>query len=314
MGRETASIGSIISQLPMKAVEINHLYKSYNGKPAVEDLTFSVKSGELLGLIGPNGAGKSTTIKILLDFMKTDSGEARIFGEPMNEKLKNKIGYLPEERGLYKRLPAIDQILYFSSLKGMNHSAAAEKADQLLRQTGMLESKQKKIKDMSKGMGQIIQFIVTIIHDPQLIILDEPFSGLDPVNTEMIKHMIERLRDEGKTIFLSTHQMNQVEELCDRVLMINHGREVLYGDLQEIKNSYKKHSVLVDVDGQIGNLNGVINQKMDKGLVELVLSPETTPQNILDQIHKKGMTVHHFEIKKPSLNEIFIHLAGGNHE
>jgi ABC-2 type transport system ATP-binding protein len=298
----------------MTAVTINHLHKSYNGNPAVEDLTFSLKSGELLGLIGPNGAGKSTTIKILLDFMKPDSGEVRIFDQPMNEALKNKIGYLPEERGLYKRLTAIDQILYFSSLKGLDHSSAEEKADQLLRQTGMLESKQKKIKDMSKGMGQIIQFIVTVIHDPQLIILDEPFSGLDPVNTEMMKNFISQLRDEGKSVILSTHQMNQVEELCDRVLMINHGREVLYGNLQEIKGNYKEHSVRIDVDGELGNLDGVIHQKFNKGILELDLSPGITPQNILDQLQEKGKTIHHFEIKKPSLNDIFLQLAGSNHE
>jgi ABC-2 type transport system ATP-binding protein len=298
----------------MSAVEVKHLYKSYNGKPAVEDLTFTLKSGELLGLIGPNGAGKSTTIKILLDFLKADSGEVRIYGESMNESLKNKIGYLPEERGLYKRLTAIDQILYLSSLKGLDHSTALEKADELLRQTGMLESKQKKIKDMSKGMGQIIQFIVTLIHDPQLIILDEPFSGLDPVNTEMMKNVIAQLRDEGKAVILSTHQMNQVEELCDRVLMINHGREVLYGDLREIKNNYEEHSVRVDVAGEIGDLKGVIDRKIHQGITELALSPETTPQSILDQLQKGGKTIYHFEVKKPSLNEIFLHLAGENHE
>lgn len=302
------------SALKMIDVKINHLYKSYNGKPAVEDLTFSVNSGELLGLIGPNGAGKSTTIKILLDFLKPDSGDVRICGEQLNEALKNKIGYLPEERGLYKRLKAIDQILYFSSLKGMDHTSAKKKADQLLHQTGMLESKEKKIKDMSKGMGQIIQFIVTVIHDPQLIILDEPFSGLDPVNTEMMKNFISQLRDEGKAVILSTHQMNQVEELCDRVLMINHGREVLYGDLQEIKGNFKEHSVRIDVDGEIGNLDGVIQQKFDQGITELALSPETSPQSILDQLHENGMTINHFEIKKPSLNDIFLHLAGSNHE
>jgi len=296
----------------MAAVKVSNIRKSYNGKPAVIDLTFSAKPGELLGLIGPNGAGKSTTIKILLDFMKPDSGDVSIFGKPMNESLKNDIGYLPEERGLYKRLSAIDQILYFSSLKGLDHSIARERAGQLLRRTGMLESKHKRIKDMSKGMGQIIQFIVTIIHDPQLIILDEPFSGLDPVNTEMIKQIIAQLRDEGKTVILSTHQMNQVEEVCDRVLMINQGREVLYGGLPEIKANFRKHSVLVDVEGAIGDLKGVTAQKPDRGLVELVLSQETTPQHILDQL--KGRTINHFEIRKPSLNEIFLQIAGSNHE
>ncbi|MGW8314694.1 MAG: ABC transporter ATP-binding protein [Bacteroidales bacterium] len=290
------------------------MYKSYQGTPAVEDLTFSANSGELLGLIGPNGAGKSTTIKIMLDFMKPDSGDVSILGGPMNEALKNQIGYLPEERGLYKKLTAIDQILYFSSLKGVDHKTAKDRADQLLRQTGMFESRHKKIKDMSKGMGQLIQFIVTVIHDPQLIILDEPFSGLDPVNTEIMKNIIAKLRDDGKAILLSTHQMNKVEELCDRVLMINHGREVLYGDLLEVKERFKEHSVLVEVEGEIGDLHGVINKKVEKGIYELVLSPETSPQQILDQLYGKGMMINHFENKRPSLNDIFLHLAGNHHE
>jgi ABC-2 type transport system ATP-binding protein len=298
----------------MNAVEVSHLHKSYNGIPAVIDLSFSAKSGELLGLIGPNGAGKSTTIKIMLDFMKSDSGEVRLLGEPMNESLKNSIGYLPEERGLYKRLTAIDQIIYLSSLKGLERSFAAEKAEKLLRQTGMLGSRKKKIKEMSKGMGQIIQFIVTIIHDPQLIILDEPFSGLDPVNTEIMKEIIAQLREEGKTIILSTHQMNQVEELCNRVLMINHGREVLYGNLLEIKADFKRHSVLLNVDGEVGELKGVVNEKQGERYVELLLSAHTTPQNILDQLYQKGVTINHFEIRNPSLNEIFLQIAGGSHE
>ena len=215
----------------MTAVEVNHLYKSYADVTAVNDLTFSVDPGEILGLIGPNGAGKSSTIKIILDFMKPDSGEVKIFGQQMNEALKDHIGYLPEERGLYKRLTAIDLILYLASLKGMDKATAEKKADILLEQTGMLEYKKKKNKEMSKGMGQLIQFIVTIIHEPELIILDEPFAGLDPVRTETIKNIIGNLRDEGKAIILSTHQMNKVEELCDRVLMINKGHTVLYGDL-----------------------------------------------------------------------------------
>jgi len=298
----------------MTAVAVHHLYKSYTGKTAVKDLTFSVEPGELLGLIGPNGAGKSSTIKIILDFMKPDSGEVKIFGHQMNEADKNQIGYLPEERGLYKKLTAIDLILYLASLNGMDNALAEKRANVLLQQTGMLESKKMKNKNMSKGMGQIIQFIVTIIHDPKLIILDEPFSGLDPVNTEIIKNIIGNLRKEGKAIILSTHQMNQVEELCDRILMINHGSEVLYGDLKDIKASFKKHSVQVNVEGEIGDLPGVIDKKFNKDSVELVLAPDTKPQIILDQLREREITINRFEIKTPSLNEIFLDIAGGNHE
>ena len=298
----------------MTAIAVHHLYKSYAGKTAVKDLTFSVDPGEILGLIGPNGAGKSSTIKIILDFMKPDSGEVKIFGHQMAEAKKNQIGYLPEERGLYKNLTAIDVILYLASLKGMNKVAAEKRAHVLLQQTGMLESKKKKIKEMSKGMGQIIQFIVTIIHDPKLIILDEPFSGLDPVNTELMKNIIGNLRDEGKAIILSTHQMNQVEELCDRVLMINYGSEVLYGDLKDIKASFRKHAVQVSVEGEIGDIPGVIDKKSHKGFVELVLAEDTSPQIVLDQLRDQGLAINRFEITTPSLHNIFLHMAGGNHE
>ena len=298
----------------MKAVEVNHLYKSYTGKRAVEDLSFSVNPGEILGLIGPNGAGKSSTIKIILDFMKPDSGEVKIFGQQMDEACKNQIGYLPEEKGLYKKLTAIDLILYFASLKGMDKSSAKEKADVLLRRTGMFESRKKKIKEMSKGMGQVIQFIVTIIHDPKLIIMDEPFSGLDPVNTELMKNIVSDLRDEGKAIILSTHQMNQVEEICDRVLMVNDGSEVLYGSIEEVKARFRQHSVQVNVEGEIGDLPGVIEKKLNKDSVELVLATDTTPQIILDRIREQGIDINRFEVKTPSLNEIFLKLAGADHE
>ena len=298
----------------MKAVEVNHLYKSYTGKRAVEDLSFSVDPGEILGLIGPNGAGKSSTIKIILDFMKPDSGEVKLFGQQMNEACKNQIGYLPEEKGLYKKLTAIDLILYFASLKGMDKSSAKEKADVLLRRTGMFESRKKKIKEMSKGMGQVIQFIVTIIHDPRLIIMDEPFSGLDPVNTELMKNIVADLRDDGKAIILSTHQMNQVEEICDRVLMVNDGREVLYGDIEEVKARFRKHSVQVNVEGEIGDLPGVIDKKFNKDSVELVLATDTTPQIILDHMREQGININRFEVKTPSLNEIFLNIAGVDHE
>ena len=200
----------------MKAVEVNHLCKSYADVTAVHDLTFCVDPGEILGLIGPNGAGKSSTIKIILDLMKPDSGEVKIFGQQMDEALKDRIGYLPEERGVYKRLTAIDLILYLASLKGMDRATAEKKANVLLEQTRMLEHKKKKNKEMSKGMGQLIQFIVAVVHDPDLIILDEPFAGLDPVRTQTVQNIVGNLRDEGKAIILSTHQMNKVEELCDR--------------------------------------------------------------------------------------------------
>ncbi len=298
----------------MEVLEVNHLVKSYSGKTAVNDLSFSVVAGETLGLIGPNGAGKSSTVKMILDLIRPDSGKVDIFGHQMNEDTKNLIGYLPEERGLYNNLSAIDVILYLATLKGMDKALAEKKATVLLQQAGMLENKKKKIKHMSKGMMQIIQFIVTIIHDPKLLIMDEPFSGLDPVNTVLIKDMIGDMRDEGKAIILSTHQMNQVEELCDRVLMIKNGSEVLSGDLKNIKSRFKEHSVQVNVDGEIGDLPGVIDKKFNKDGVKLILAPDTTPQSILDQLRNQGLTINRFEITTPTLNEIFLHVAREIHE
>jgi len=294
----------------MTTVAVHHLKKSYSGTPAVNDVSFDVNPGEILGLIGPNGAGKSTTIKTVLDFMKPDSGEIHIFGEPMNEAAKDNIGYLPEEKGLYPKLTAIDLIVYLASLKGLSKSDALKKADPLLERTGMFESRKKKIKEMSKGMGQMIQFIVTIIHDPQLLILDEPFSGLDPVNTEIMKTMIAERRDQGKAIIFSTHQMNQVEELADRVLMINHGQAVLYGALEESKTKFRKNSVQLQVDRELGHLDGVLDRQRTNGYVELFLAPETDPQHILDQVRDSGAAISHFEITTPSLHEIFLDLAG----
>jgi ABC-2 type transport system ATP-binding protein len=291
-------------------VEANHLRKTYGELIAVNDLTFSVSPGEILGLIGPNGAGKSTTIKIALDFMKPDSGEVLLFGQQMDESLKDRIGYLPEERGLYKRLTAMELILYLASLKGMEKAAAEKRATDLLKQTGMIESKDKQNKEMSRGMAQLIQFIITIIHDPELIIMDEPFAGLDPVRTEIVQGIIGKLRDEGRAIVLSTHQMNKVEELCDRVLMINKGKTVLYGGLAETRAKFKRNSVQVAVDGELGDIPGVIDRRPGKGFMELVLSPDTTPQTILDGLRERGITVNRFEVTAPSLNEIFLNLVG----
>ena len=298
----------------MATVLVHELRKSYNGKIAVEDVSFVINPGEIFGLIGPNGAGKSSTIKMILDFIRPDSGDIEVFGGHMDDSAKNRIGYLPEEKGLYKKLAAIDQIVYLASLKGMEKKTAMEKARLLLEESGMIENRKMKIKNMSKGMGQVIQFIVTIIHDPQLIILDEPFSGLDPVNTDRMKRKIAELRDEGKAIILSTHQMNQVEELCDRILMIHHGREVLSGNLNEIKSGYRKHSVLVDVEGEIGDLPGVIEKQQHRGGVELILAPDAEPQTVLDQLRGRNVVINRFEITTPTLNDIFLDVVGAQHE
>jgi ABC-2 type transport system ATP-binding protein len=294
----------------MPVVEVSNIVKSFADKVAVDDLSFSVAQGEIFGLIGPNGAGKTTTIRMMMDIIKPDSGEVTILGKKLAEATKDKLGYLPEERGLYKKLRVIDSIAYLASLKGMDRHSATQKAEELLNQTGMLSTKKQKIEEMSKGMGQIIQFITTIIHDPQLVVLDEPFSGLDPVNTELLKDMFFTLRNQEKALILSTHQMNQVEELCDRILMVNNGRAILYGDLAEIKSRYKGNSVFVDFQGELGKVPGVTEERTHKDCVELFLNGKTTPQQVLAYLVSHDIAINRFEIATPSLNEIFLKEAG----
>ena len=295
------------------AAEVNHIFKSYADKAVVNDLSFSVARGEIFGLIGPNGAGKTTTIRMMMDIIKPDSGDVTMLDEKLSEASKNRLGYLPEERGLYRKLTTIDSIIYLASLKGMDRHSAEEKANELLNQTGMLPHKRKKIEELSQGMGQIIQFIVTIIHDPELVILDEPFAGLDPVNTELLKGMFVDLRNQGKAVILSTHRMNEVEELCDRILMINNGRAVLYGNLTEIKSSYRSNSVILDFDGELGEVPGVTGKRTHKGYVELVLDGNTTPQQVLERLVSTGIVINRFEVATPPLNEIFLKVVGKSH-
>ena len=297
----------------MHAVEINHVVKSYADKVVVNNLAFSVNQSEIFGLIGPNGAGKTTTIRMLMDIIKPDSGSVTILDEKLSEASKNKLGYMPEERGLYKKLSVIDSIIYLASLKGMDRHSAEEKAEQLLKHTGMLSSKRKKIEELSKGMGQIIQFIVTIIHDPELVVLDEPFASLDPVNTELLKGMVLELRNQGKAVILSTHQMNQVEELCDRILMINNGNSVLYGNLTEVKSKYSSHSVTLDFEGELAQIQGVIIKHNHKGHAELALDEDSTTKQVLERLVHAGMVINRFEVDTPSLNEIFIKVVGNKH-
>ena len=298
----------------MPAVEVKHIVKSYADKIVVDDLSFSVPQNEIFGLIGPNGAGKTTTIRMMMDIIKPDSGDITILGEKLTEASKNRLGYLPEERGLYKKLTVMDSIIYLASLKGMDRRSAREKANKLLDQTGMLPHGRKKIDELSKGMRQIIQFIVTIIHDPELVILDEPFSGLDPVNTELLKELVIDMKNRGKAVVLSTHQMNQVEELCDRILMINNGLNVLYGNPTEIKSKYRSNSVILDFEGELGQVMGVTEKRAHKGYVELVLDANTTPKQVLERLVSTGIIINRFEVATPSMNEIFLKVAGKNYE
>ncbi len=297
-----------------KAVEVSKVSKRFGDVAAAKDISFEVESGEIFGLIGPNGAGKTTVIRMLMEIIKPDSGDVRILGEPLQEATKNIIGYLPEERGLYKKLTVVDTLSYLAALKGTSGSATRQRATMLLERTGMLPHQHKKVEELSKGMAQLIQFIATILHDPQLVILDEPFYGLDPVNTRLLKDMVSELRKQGKTIILSTHMMNEVEELCDRILMINKGQSVLYGNLSEIKARFRTDSVFVSVDGHLGQIDGVVSTKNHGTHQELLLDGKTSPQKVLASLVNRNITVNRFEVATPPLSEIFIQVARGQSE
>jgi ABC-2 type transport system ATP-binding protein len=297
----------------MLAVEVRDVVKSYADKVAVDGLCFTVDEHEIFGLIGPNGAGKTTTIRMMMDIIQPDSGRVTILGERPSEATKARLGYLPEERGLYKKLTVIDTVTYLASLKGMDARSIEKRADALLGQTDMLPQKKKRIEELSKGMAQVIQLIVTILHDPELVVLDEPFAGLDPVNTERVKQLLVDLRDQGKAVILSTHQMNQVEAVCDRILMVDNGQSVLYGALDEIRSKYRGHSVLVEAEGELPKVSGVTEQRPHRGYDELILEPTSTPQQVLEELVRARTVVRRFEVATPSLNEIFLQVAG-DHE
>jgi ABC-2 type transport system ATP-binding protein len=296
----------------MPAVEVIDVVKAFKEKLAVDGLSFSVEKGEIFGLIGPNGAGKTTTLRMMMDIIQPDTGRVSIFGEIPSQATKGRLGYLPEERGLYKKLSVIETITYLASLKGMDPRTIESEADALLEQTGMLPNRKKKVEELSKGMSQIIQLIVTIVHDPELVILDEPFTGLDPVNTERVKQLLLDLRDQGKAVILSTHQMNQVEAVCDRILMVNDGRSVLYGALDEIRAEHRGHAVLVESDAEVPLVAGVTERHTHKDHVELVLDAASTPQQTLEALVQAGVPIERFEVATPSLHEIFIEKVGGD--
>ena len=292
------------------ALEVANLSKAFNGTQIVDDVSFSVKAGEVFGLIGPNGAGKTTTIRLALQIIQPDAGEVSLFGRPMDSLALERIGYLPEERGLYRHAQAFEVLEYLGRLKGLTSRDARRRAGEVLDLLGMTEHSHKKISELSRGMSQLIQFGSTIIHEPELVILDEPFSGLDPVNTLRLKDLVHDLEGRGATVIFSTHLMNHVEELCDRVLMINHGKSVLYGSVGEIKERYRNNSLYIRWNGPLKSMVTVDRWVLRDGYFEAYLSDDATPELALQEILVLGGTLRHFELSTPSLNEVFIRVAG----
>jgi len=295
----------------MPALVVDRISKSFGALRAVDDVSFSVERGEIFGLLGPNGAGKTTAIRVILDIFKPDAGSVAVLGGPMNEAKKERIGYLPEERGLYQDIPLDRCLNYLASLKGLSASEARQRIDRYLEQFDLAAARQKKLKELSKGMQQKAQLIATLVHKPDLVIIDEPFSALDPVNTQMVKDILEEQRSQGVAIVMCTHQMHQVEELCDRIILINQGKAVLYGGLAEIRRQFSGQELLVRAETVIPDLPGVLRIEPHNSAVKLTLAPGTSPQEILRALVEQGVCIEQFEIAMPTLDEIFIRVVQG---
>jgi ABC-2 type transport system ATP-binding protein len=295
----------------MPIVELSHIDKSFGPVKAVEDVSFSLEKGELFGLLGPNGAGKTTSLRVMLDIFKPDAGSISILGGVMTESKKDRIGYMPEERGLYQDIPLERCLAYLGALKGMRPADVKRRAETYLERFDLTAYKNKKVKELSKGMQQKAQVIATLLHEPELLIVDEPFSGLDPVNTQMVKDLLVEQHEQGVTIILCSHQMHQVEELCQRIVLIDHGKVMLYGGLDEIRRRFSGNAVLVRSSAELPGLPGVERVELANGAVKLHLLQGTDPQSILQSLVDRHLPVEQFEVAMPTLDEIFIRVVQG---
>jgi len=291
------------------SLKVENVTKSYGDFTAVDRISFDVRAGRIFCFFGPNGAGKTTTIRMIVNITMPDDGRIELFGHEMSSKLQDRIGYLPEERGLYKKMPVNQQLRYFAALKDVPQKKADERIDYWLDRFEMTAWKLKKASDLSKGMQQKIQFIAAVLHEPELIILDEPFSGLDPINVELLIDIVSELKTKGNTIIFSTHQMETAERLCDDIILINKSHKVLGGSLRKVKESYGKDRVALR--SSVGNdvlqnsgLVAKITEHADER--ELLLSREPDAQQLLRVLLDSGAEVTKFEIIEPSLNDIFI--------
>lgn len=296
----------------MNAIEIENISKSFGDFYAVKKLSFSISKGSIYGLLGPNGAGKTTTIRMVMNIIIPDEGLIKVLGRKMDEKMKERVGYLPEDRGLYPKMKVGEILVFLAELKGIRRVDARKKIDFWLEKLDMADWKLKKVEELSKGMQQKIQFIATVIHQPDLIILDEPFIGLDPVNTKLLKDIMLEIREQGTTIIFSTHRMEQVEMICDDICLINKGKMVLEGNLSHIKNQYGKNTVVLDYDGDASFINTLpeVNKIDDYGkFMEIKLKEQTDTQGFLMKLTGE-IRINKFEVKEPTLNAIFIEKVG----
>ena len=299
----------------MSTIIVDKISKSFGAVKAVRNVSFEVDPGEIFGLLGPNGAGKTTSIRIILDIFKPDTGSVSILGGAMTESKKDRIGYLPEERGLYQDIPLERCLVYLATLKGLEESTAHQRIGEFLDRFDLAESRRKKVKELSKGMQQKAQLINTLVHDPEVIIIDEPFAALDPVNTQMVKDLLREKRNAGKTIIMCSYQMHQLEELADRIALVNKGETVLYGSLIDIRRQYASDGVLVRTLSALpSTLPGVREIVPHNSSTLLRCGPGKTPQDVLNALVERGIILEQFEIAMPTLDEIFIQVVNSGKE
>ena len=290
-------------------LRVDGVTKRFGDFTAVDDLSFEVRAGRVFGFLGPNGAGKTTTIRMIVGITAPDEGKIELFGERMSAKLQDKIGYLPEERGLYKKMKIVDQLRYFAALKDVSSAEADKRIDFWLERMNLAEWKNKKTTDLSKGMQQKIQFISTVLHDPDLLILDEPFSGLDPVNVEFMIDVLAEFKRQDKTVIFSTHLMETAERLCHDIILINKAKKVVGGSLRQVKESYGKNRIALRATGGnavLQNNEGIEKMTDHADEIEIQLKDGVDPQDILHSLVAAGASITKFEQVEPSLNDIFI--------
>jgi len=296
----------------MYALEIQNISKRFGEFYAVKELSFQVPSGSVYSLLGPNGAGKTTTIRMVMNIIIPDEGTIRVLGRKMDEEMKARIGYLPEDRGLYPKMKVGEHLRFLAELKGLNGRQARTAIDGWLERFDLAAWKFKKVEELSRGMQQKIQFIATVVHQPELIILDEPFSGLDPVNTKLLKDIMLEMKKQGKTIIFSTHRMEQVEMISDNICLINKAEMVLEGDLHRIKREYGKNTVVLDYEGDasfVKDLPEVADVDDYGRFMEIRMADRSDPQRLLDRLVGK-LRINKFEVREPTLNAIFIEKVG----
>lgn len=294
----------------METIIVKNIAKSFGKTEAVKDVSFKVSPGIIFGLLGPNGSGKTTSIRILLDIYQPDRGTVEILGGPMDEGKLNKIGYLPEERGLYQDVEVNRCLTYLATLKGMSKEQIAQRLPVWLERFDLTAHQKKKNKELSKGMQQKAQLIAALIHEPEIIIIDEPFSALDPVNTQLVKDLLIELRNQGKTIVMCTHQMNQVEMLCDRLVLIDHGQVLLEGSLEEVRERFASNQILIQSDNALPQEIAGVESIVKEGLhYRLTPSGNLTAHDLLRELVRQGINLNTFQVAVPSLDEIFIQVV-----